>query len=661
MSFLISRLKKSVSVYLNKPPPKSELEATTEKEMIDEEPVVESNEVIEPAEKTEYEYIQEDDLSQKFGIDRDLSKNYKLDICIYKINNKLEKPFVEFYFEKAAGSYTFIEGEITSVMFESIKPEETIPLAQEVTEHQDGVESDNSEEDQENEELEENIENEELEENVEDQELEENEEDQELEENVEAEAKAKEEEEAKAKEEEEAKAKEEEAKAKEEEEAKAKEEQEAKAKEEEEAKAKEEAEAKAKEEAEAKAKAEIESRIEAETKAKEQAEIKAKEEAEARVKAEEEFKSKEAEAEARVKEEAEARAIAETRANEEAAARASAEAKVKEESEARAIAETRANSEAKAKEEAVIIKQKLEQSLKTLPASPIQSPSTKELQSSVIPIQPVAEPLEQESVPSTQPPSVPPTQPVNQLKVPPDANIIDIRSDKMKGGNRTSDIEEIYMKKCNELIESRLKDITTQYKGFTELDGKIYAIFEKTDEIETALSSGSKFVIIDEIINKKKVLDVSIPENITKNFNENSELLKIKEKGGNELENPIAVYLCKKNGVTYENFYEDDKTVEEVDQIMHHDTLGDVYLFTTEPINNVGSFFSFFTGGKKAKRYALFLEDEITIENKDKLLPEFFKNSSKKLDDYFTHNCIGYTEAGRNFWAVKSRELFTEI
>jgi hypothetical protein len=206
MSFLISKLKKSVSIYLSNPVPKSELEIV-ETEVVEEENANDYDEDIEhvePTEKVEYEYIDEDDLSQKFGIDRDLGKNYKLDVCIYKINNKLEKPFVEYYFEKATGSYTFIESELTSVMFESIKPEETIPLDKE-----DGVDSDK---------------------------IKDNEEEVEIE--PDEKAKAEEEEKAKAEEEEKAKAEEEEkAKAEEEEKAKAEEEEKAKAEEEEKAKA----------------------------------------------------------------------------------------------------------------------------------------------------------------------------------------------------------------------------------------------------------------------------------------------------------------------------------------------------------------------------------------------------------------------------------------
>ena len=325
-----------------------------------------------------------------------------------------------------------------------------------------------------------------------------------------------------------------------------------------------------------------------------------------------------------------------------------------------------------------------QQSIEPPVESPVQPPIEPPVESPVHP--PIERPIEPQVQPPNEPQVQPPVQlpvklpvqlpvqqPVQQMpanpieekktELPANANIIDIRKNEMKGGDRDSDVEEIYLKKCNELIDSHFKDIETKYKGFVELDDKIYAIFEKTDQTEMVLSSGSKFVIIDEIINKKKVLDVSIQEDITNVFNQNSELLKLKEKekGGNEIENPVLVYLCKKNGVNYENVYEDDKVNEEVEQQIHHDVLGDVYTFTTEPINNVGSFFSFFTGSKKTKRYALFLEDETTIDNKDKPLTEFFKDSQDSLKEYIGHSCIGFTESGRQFWAVKSRELFTEL
>ena len=239
-----------------------------------------------------------------------------------------------------------------------------------------------------------------------------------------------------------------------------------------------------------------------------------------------------------------------------------------------------------------------------------------------------------------------------------DKKIIDLHNNKITGGDNSSDIEEIYLNKCKELIDSHFKEITTEYKGFIEKDNSIYAIFEKKDENKINITSGSKMVIIDEIVNKKKISDTPIQEGIPEVFDENPDILKMKNENGDELENPIIAYLCRKNGAVYENIYEDEKQEDNMDTQIHNDTFGEVYLFTSEPINNVGSFFSFFTGAKQVKRYALFLENETTIENNDKNIAEFIKEQGMDVPE---NTCISFKESGRQFWAVKSRELFTEI
>jgi hypothetical protein len=87
---------------------------------------------------------------------------------------------------------------------------------------------------------------------------------------------------------------------------------------------------------------------------------------------------------------------------------------------------------------------------------------------------------------------------------------------------------------------------------------------------------------------------------------------------------------------------------------------GDVYLFTTEQITTIGSFFSFFTGPKRLKRYALFVENE-TIINNDKSILEYLKQTLDSISSYITYTCISFKENGQEFWAVKSKLLFTEI
>jgi len=744
MSFLINKLKKSVSLYLSKHREPEAIEP-----IAIEEPIVEINETvetIEPIEKEkerqEYEYINEDDLSQKFGIDRDLTKTYKLDVCLYKINKTLEKPFVEYYFEKYGGNFVFIESELTPALFENVEAEPVTSSLAEVESKSEESELEEMpiEEEKEEEnpiegetEIEEKKEEEEQE--VEERRIEEADEQpqekMDLEEEMKQAAKDDGDDEAEKTREEAEKSTAETEKAKIEAE-KATSEAEKATSEAEKAtseaeKATSEAE-KATSEAE-KAKTESEKvKMEAEkaTSEAEKANLEAEKAKAESEKAKADLEKDRVESEKNMAEAEKAKAEAEKNMAEAEKAKAEAENAMAEVEKSKAELEKATAEAEKAKEitnpvtdeKTFQASTQISSSQLIPPSSPVPmspqpvesipqpaEPNPQPAEPNPQPVQPIPQtvesipqtvesipqPVEPNLQPQNQQPVEPNPQPVESIPqpvepnpqpvesnlqpqnqqirpieekvqdIPKENNIIDIRKNEIKGGDRISDIEEIYLKQCNELITSHLKDVTTKYKGFIEKENKIYAIFEKTDELEIKLINGSRFVLLDEIINKKKVYDIPIPQKITELFQSNHELLKIKHKSGKEIENPISVYMCKKNGVIYENVYEEDKKTEETEEQVYHDTFGNVYLFTTEPINTVGSFFSFFTGGKKAKRYALFLEDETTIDNKNKSLLEYLKEASDSLTGYLTYTCIGYMEAGRNFWAVKSKTLFTEI
>jgi hypothetical protein len=199
-----------------------------------------------------------------------------------------------------------------------------------------------------------------------------------------------------------------------------------------------------------------------------------------------------------------------------------------------------------------------------------------------------------------------------------------------------------------------------------EVEDSIFAIFEKDEVSEVKISNGSSFAILDEILTQKKIVDTAIDERCITMFSQNPELSTMKDSENNPIKNPLAVYPCKKTGAVYENINKQttsEPETEDTDVMIHHDEFGDVYLFSTEPIHTVGSFFSFFTGPKPVKRCALFLEKEITIENGIKPIQDFLKEEKEKenLPDYTENTCISFQEAGKQFWAVKSKLLFTEI
>lgn len=56
-----------------------------------------------------YVYLDDDELSRDFLMDRDLAKQYTLQLVMYHMNRSLETPFLEFYLEKSDEIYRFPE------------------------------------------------------------------------------------------------------------------------------------------------------------------------------------------------------------------------------------------------------------------------------------------------------------------------------------------------------------------------------------------------------------------------------------------------------------------------------------------------------------------------------------------------------------------------
>jgi hypothetical protein len=54
-------------------------------------------------------YLDNDELSRDFLIDRDLTKQYTIQLVMYHMNTALDLPFLEFYLERSSNSYSFPE------------------------------------------------------------------------------------------------------------------------------------------------------------------------------------------------------------------------------------------------------------------------------------------------------------------------------------------------------------------------------------------------------------------------------------------------------------------------------------------------------------------------------------------------------------------------
>ena len=64
---------------------------------------------IQQEEQKVYSYLDDDELSRDFLLNRDLTKQYSLQLVLYHMNNTLDTPFLEFYLENSNEHYGFPE------------------------------------------------------------------------------------------------------------------------------------------------------------------------------------------------------------------------------------------------------------------------------------------------------------------------------------------------------------------------------------------------------------------------------------------------------------------------------------------------------------------------------------------------------------------------
>jgi len=106
-NFLTPQSNKSTEIDRSLPTPKSMLEP--------------SQTTAEPEENySGFFYLEDDPLSRVFGQSRDYKKEYNLSLVLYKINDSLETPFLEFYFEKIDGNFCFPKKPLNMNEFQSI-------------------------------------------------------------------------------------------------------------------------------------------------------------------------------------------------------------------------------------------------------------------------------------------------------------------------------------------------------------------------------------------------------------------------------------------------------------------------------------------------------------------------------------------------------------
>jgi len=227
---------------------------------------------------------------------------------------------------------------------------------------------------------------------------------------------------------------------------------------------------------------------------------------------------------------------------------------------------------------------------------------------------------------------------------------------KQKGGYDQNDINNMFFEKCSLIFQSitqKSNEIALEnYKGYLKLKNNTYiAVFDCTNlDIENDSEIQSIWAILDEITNKKRILDLAVSENMSNLFYENPLMMYITN-SSNAVEIPLSVYICQSNNNRYNNLHyaeeNNQKTESLINQRVIHSIFGSTYLFTTEPIeyNNLSNI----------KRFALFSNSVIYLLNKDIPIEEY---KSQQINEYTS---ICFYEDNSEFWSIKDSNLFIEL
>jgi CubicO group peptidase (beta-lactamase class C family) len=189
------------------------------------------------------------------------------------------------------------------------------------------------------------------------------------------------------------------------------------------------------------------------------------------------------------------------------------------------------------------------------------------------------------------------------------------------------------------------------YKGFVESAGNIYLFFDITDiELTNEFSDNHTNCIIDELVNKKRVLDLPVGDATSSLFATNHKLIYVyHDKTHKPSHYPIRVYLCESINDEYANVKYvdagDKSTVSMISDKVNDQVVGNGYLFTSTALD--------VSETPSLKRYALFHHNATYVLHEPFIISEY---------DLITDNtCVCFLSEGVEYWSVKNMDLFLEI
>jgi hypothetical protein len=246
-----------------------------------------------------------------------------------------------------------------------------------------------------------------------------------------------------------------------------------------------------------------------------------------------------------------------------------------------------------------------------------------------------------------------------------------------------TDIDTYFLDECSRLYNSKsdkpMKNISEIYKGFVDVgNNNIIAVFENLgftqstinetlDVLENPPVSNNEniqdesiWAILDEIVIKKRILDIPIKNYIIEMFNEYKVLNNIKDSTNFPIEKPIILYQCNGTYKNYENNYYNEneqrsKSISMMDERVEHDVFGNIYLFSIQPLE--------YDNLSKIKRYAAFINNTLYMLNDTNVTKEELVGDETDISKlpFKTYHCISFKEDDKDYWSINTNQLFVEL
>lgn len=209
--------------------------------------------------------------------------------------------------------------------------------------------------------------------------------------------------------------------------------------------------------------------------------------------------------------------------------------------------------------------------------------------------------------------------------------------------NMFTDISEIHMQNIQ---------LEQLYKGFiTHDDNHIFVLFDIGSLIHQ-LKPSYTLAIIDELVFKQKIYDVSVSKLIIQFFKTNNELRYIKTVDGHDYPFPFQLYML--------NIKKEETVLKESRELIipgEHNRLGLAYYFSTNPINATEMDCKRFSCFIVKCLYDIVLKDSDLYYN-DELIDD---ENTSFTDKLLAATTFYFHEKEVQYWGVKNVLHFCEI